>query len=193
MRLAVIGWGSLIWDPGELKLQGRWRKDGPLLPVEFCRLSGGHRLTLALLSGAELQPTCWALSALPNLELALKNLREREKTFPEHIHHLTRNGETVKNTLPEVVQRIGSWLNSHPELDAALWTGLSCNWEVRRKKPFSPADAVEYLKELCQASVSAAAEEYVRKAPKAIQTETRRLIELELGWTATELPAELFE
>ncbi len=35
MRIAVIGWGSLMWFPGQLGIKNWWHSDGPKLPIEF--------------------------------------------------------------------------------------------------------------------------------------------------------------
>jgi 1-acyl-sn-glycerol-3-phosphate acyltransferase len=48
MRIAVLGWGSLIWSPGNLKIDREWHEDGPFLPIEFARVSQDGRLTLVL-------------------------------------------------------------------------------------------------------------------------------------------------
>ena len=37
--IAVVGWGSLIWDPRQLPVRSSWQPDGPELPVEFAYLS----------------------------------------------------------------------------------------------------------------------------------------------------------
>jgi hypothetical protein len=67
MRIAVIGWGSLIWDPRELDRQGRWHTCGPRLPIEFARISKDVRLTLVIVKGADLQQTYWVRSGLDTL------------------------------------------------------------------------------------------------------------------------------
>ena len=40
-RIALLGWGSLLWDEDEEfdDLHGRWRYDGPALKLEFSRIS----------------------------------------------------------------------------------------------------------------------------------------------------------
>ena len=61
MKIAILGWGSLIWSRRELKIdlkKGKrgWYKRGPFLPIEFARISeakhGGlymyERLTLVI-------------------------------------------------------------------------------------------------------------------------------------------------
>lgn len=48
MRIVIPGWGSLIWNPGNLAMTGEWQPDGPMLPVEFARVSTDGRLTLVI-------------------------------------------------------------------------------------------------------------------------------------------------
>jgi hypothetical protein len=51
MKIAVLGWGSLIWQPRELRISlPIWKTDGPELPVEFARVSMDGRLTLVPVS-----------------------------------------------------------------------------------------------------------------------------------------------
>jgi hypothetical protein len=48
MKIAVLAWGSLIWDRRDLQIVGDFEANGPVLPLEFCRISGGGRLTLVV-------------------------------------------------------------------------------------------------------------------------------------------------
>ena len=48
VKSAVLAWGSLVWDPGGLQTAGKFAANGPLLPIEFCRVSDDGRLTLAI-------------------------------------------------------------------------------------------------------------------------------------------------
>ena len=40
MKIAILAWGSLIWQPKELAYNKTfgWQKDGPILPIEFARI-----------------------------------------------------------------------------------------------------------------------------------------------------------
>ena len=48
VKSVVLAWGSLVWDPGKLQTVGKFTANGPLLPIEFCRVSDDGRLTLAI-------------------------------------------------------------------------------------------------------------------------------------------------
>ncbi|MDU1189996.1 MAG: hypothetical protein E6990_18890 [Enterobacter sp.] len=52
MKIACLGWGSLIWKSGALPVAGEWQTDGPSLPVEFCRVSDGGELATAICMNA---------------------------------------------------------------------------------------------------------------------------------------------
>ncbi|MDP3531967.1 MAG: hypothetical protein Q8S31_01595 [Alphaproteobacteria bacterium] len=47
-NVAVLGWGSLIWNPGDLSVYGQFVSGGPTLPVSFTRISQDGRLTLVV-------------------------------------------------------------------------------------------------------------------------------------------------
>src|SRR6266568_4839894 len=79
--IACIGWGSLIWDMRNLDVNGNWRADGPLLPVEFARQSSNGRITLVLVEGAASVPTLWSAFNTRDLARARESLRQREGVF----------------------------------------------------------------------------------------------------------------
>jgi hypothetical protein len=204
MEIAVIGWGSLIWCPGCLRIRSRWCSDGPKLPIEFARISGDGRLTLVIHAGSPEQPTpeqqtYWALSEYENMKAARKNLKSREGTAFEHIHSLTASGQCLGTVDSEICARIRDWLAAHKNLHAAVWTGLPSNWD---KKPvggeFSVEGAVQYLTELERARDEAKvaydrAFEYLTNAPSQIQTPVRNIMRKERGWDDAPLARVLFE
>lgn len=188
MKIAVIGWGSLIWNPRSLVMSGRWRKDGPMLPVEFARRSGKGRLTLVTHEASEAQRTYWVLSGLTVLDEARENLREREGTpHMADVHWATRTVLHASNDI--IAGRVQSWLSEHAELEAAIWAGLKAT--VDREDVV--AKAVEYLMSLMpHGEAYKNAHEYVVKAPFQIQTRVRKEMQAR-GWTDVALPDELFE
>jgi len=191
MQIAYIGWGSLIWSPGSLKLKTRWYRDGPLLPVEFARISAGERLTLVLHSGSSNQPALWAVANSNALIDARDDLRQREgTTYSSSIHHGTVAGQFSSGVSADTKVSISEWLQVHPRIDACVWTGLASNWRKVRKRDFSVDDALQYLRELPD---PVRAREYVQNAPSQIQTEVRAAIRTQLDWYDADLPSELFE
>ncbi len=182
MRIAVIAWGSLIWNPGNLQITGPWRNNGPLLPVEFARISRDGRVTLVIFEGAQPQRTYWARSSFDNIQACRNNLAKREGTCPDYIHGLDVNGQLYGKPSPIAVKAVKTWLEAHThELDAAVWTGLPSNWEEKRGRPFSPEDVVQYLRDLDNERRQRA-REYFQKAPQQIQTAVRQRIAQCFGW-----------
>lgn len=92
MKIIILGWGSLIWCPGGLRIKTRWHGDGPSLPIEFARISQDDRLTLVIQPGSAGQSTYWAVSEFTDLKEARQNLKTREKTKSSDIHHVLRDG-----------------------------------------------------------------------------------------------------
>ena len=177
--IAVLGWGSLVWQPrndhGEILLDGGWHADGPLLPVEFARISSDGRLTLILLPGyPHRSPVMWARSACDDLGAARANLARRETSAPlASAHAVTSAGEVFGDPDPEVVGAVSEWLGD-AALDAVAWTGLGPGkrWGG---VGFTPEGAVAHLLGLT-GEQRARAEEYVLRAPPQIDTPVRRLL-----------------
>jgi hypothetical protein len=194
MKIAVIGWGSLIWDARNLRIASLWHKDGPKLPIEFARISSGPRLTLVIYRPYLLTQyavtTYWSLSAIGDRDDAIRNLKDREGNPKCPVHYLERGGQS---DCPDADIRacVGDWIDAHGELDAAIWTGLESNWTG----PLDEAEVVNYLRELGRTNMTASsrAEEYIRKTPAQIRTPYRRVIEAKLGWRPLVLPETFFE
>jgi hypothetical protein len=180
-RIAILGWGSLIYCPRSLVLERDWQPDGPWLPIEFARISRGPRLTLVIMPGRKLIRTYWALSGLRLLEAAIRNLAAREGTDRRNIGYLRGDGAYV-GRFPQYRGRLLRWLRSVGS-EAVIWTDLESNFELKAEKPFSLSNAVEYLKDLT-GKEGEEAEKYVRRAPAQTDTPLRRRLRKEFGWTA---------
>ncbi|WP_057460785.1 hypothetical protein [Pseudovibrio sp. POLY-S9] len=181
MKIAIIAWGSLLWDPRTLKLANEFSPSGPTLPIEFSRVSGrdGSPLRLTLVLDEEHGTPCCthvAESSYRSLNLAKENLR-----FREGMHHVNGVGYVIKQSEdtsfraqerhPEAVAIIRAWL-ADSDYDAVIWTALASNFDERTGEPFSEKAALEFLSQQQQEHLAASLE-YIRKAPAAISTPVR--------------------
>lgn len=179
MSIAVLAWGSLVWNRGDLAIATAFQANGPLLSIEFSRVSGNGRLTLVIdeENGASCR-TCMAVSALPSLKAAIENLRLREGMpsvkgvgFIDRLTNL-RSAKAIERH-PDAVEAIDAWAAANG-YDAAIWTALASNFHEPDKaaEPFSVEAAIRYLEAL-DAPKLAAALDYIRSAPPEVQTPVR--------------------
>lgn len=186
MKIAILGWGSLLWQPKDLQFDTKigWSENGPMLPIEFARISKDGRLTLVIvkdLKDANKVKTYFAISNYETLEEAVLNLAVREGCGREQIGSYDKSKKTFSKEA-FFDKNIPEWINN-TNIDAVIWTNLGEKWEVKNEngEVFKIVDRVDYLKKL-KNNKSALAEEYIRRAPTQIKTHYRGLIEKELNW-----------
>jgi hypothetical protein len=180
MKIAILGWGSLLWDPRELQLATPFALAGPNLPIEFCRISKNHRLTLIIDEDyGTLCQTYAAASGFDNLDAAIENLAKREgMTRSADVGFVVAAGQERSRLAaerhPHAVETIADWA-LHAGYDAAIWTALDSHFERETGEPFSVNAAMRFLEALEQndAPAFALALEYIRRAPAATQTPVR--------------------
>ena len=180
MKIACLGWGSLIWDPRELNIKRKWFEDGPVLPIEFLRVSKDGRLTLVVDTDdkkSQQVRVLWALMNAKNKNEAIKFLRNREGTSTENIHFVEKENNDSNDKIKSEIQK---WLKEK-NIDIAIWTGLSWNENCFEGERPNKNQVVEYLAEL-EGPERQYAEQYIRNTPKQIDTPYRRTIEKKLGW-----------
>lgn len=182
MKIAVLGWGSLIWDPQELQIRDEWYVDGPQLPIEFARISHDGRLTLVLLPRANPVTVLWAFMTIKNLDEAIENLRDRENTSVNNIGFVITHTSKHKSNIVGIQDGVRSWASAK-DIDAVIWTDLPSKFENIEGQPLNIENIISYLNSLHDQE-KLLAEQYIRKAPVQIRTEFRTCIEEELGWTA---------
>lgn len=173
MKIAIIGWGSLIWNPRDLPCLEKpddWQKDGPRLRIEFTRVSRDSRLTLVIdpICGLELT-TLYATSTRTRLEDAIADLRQREGTVWKHIGYVSAHANSGHDQ--NVCDLVYAWLKI-AKYDGAVWTALPANYEEQLNAKFSVEHATRYLTNLPEV-VRHEALDYVRRAPKQIDTPLR--------------------
>jgi hypothetical protein len=187
MKIAILGWGSLIWQPKELAYNKTfgWQKDGPILPIEFARISKDGRLTLVITENGTKVPVLFTLSNYHNLEEAVLNLAVREGSGRNSIGSYCKNKDTFSSKF-RFEDELKNWIKN-TGFDAVIWTNLGENWNIKNEKgdiirQIEPERRIEYLKEL-KGNTSAIAEEYIRRTPIEINTDFRKEIETTLNWT----------
>lgn len=177
MRIACIGWGSVVWRPGVLHCTGAWQRGGPSLPLEFARTSQDGRLTLVLLEGAPSVPTRFVELSYATGEQAQEALAGREGSGVESIGLWPGPGPKY----PVGAETIAAW-GAGSGFDAVVWTALRPKFRgVFGLVPEGAEDVLSYLRELDD-ETSARAREYVCNAPEEVRTPYRAIIEAELGW-----------
>jgi hypothetical protein len=181
VKCAVLAWGSLVWDPRELKTAAKFAPNGPLLPIEFCRVSKDGRLTLAIdETFGDVCTTYSAPSAFADRDAAIENLRKREGTIASEIGFVEpasgRQSDVAMERHPQAVATIAAWAEASG-YDAAIWTALESNFDDwdSAGEPFSVTAAIRYLEALKKkdAEAFARALEYIRKAPAEVETPVR--------------------
>jgi hypothetical protein len=186
MKIAILVWGSLLWEQGDLKLATGWVLGGLALPLEFSRVSRTRDGALTLVidpdNGAEI-PTRFAESSLHNLEEAIYSLARREGTSRENIGYVDcRSGQSRSRLPPTASSTIRDWAEKH-NFDAVIWTDLRSNFDDVDKAKFSDVkepnmkftvdNAQKYLHGL-KAPGDDKAREYIKNAPPEVETPLRK-------------------
>jgi hypothetical protein len=179
LKIACLGWGSLIWDPRALPIRREWFKDGPLAPVEFTRQSSDGRMTLVIDSSARSIRVLWALMLPTDLQDAKEALRDREgitgTDWQSRIGSWKRGEES-----PRDIRDLPKWAEDR-SLDAGLWTALGPKFD-KQERSTSIDEVIAYLRTLV-GTARDHAKEYIERAPRQIDTDFRQKIEAVLGWS----------
>lgn len=193
MGIAIIGWGSLIWDIECLgpHIAGDWRRTGgPRLPLEFSRISPKRRLSLVLALDPEHGrplPSSYVLSARTSLDAAIDDLAARERAPRRCIGFLDRRNGEALSRLPEIPALVEAWA-APLGLDAALWTDLDTNFAAETGVPFSLDAGYDYLTRLSGDGL-AEAKRYIDFAPMEIKTPLRQRLDDDAWWRSLPAPA----
>ena len=186
MRIAILGWGSLIWDIEILAphVTGAWRMSGgPELPMEFSRVSAKRKMGLAVCLDPQdgaLCPTHAIRSTRTQVTQAAVDLAARERAPLDRIGWATATDAFGR--LPQVNDRVMEWCATG-DYDAAIWTDLEPNFHEAPRDPFTVAGAIAYLKTL-QGDQIEEAHRYIQEAPATTMTPLRRALAADPWWTS---------
>lgn len=190
MKIAILGWGSLIWNPQNLNYNKElgWNTEGPYLPIEFSRISSNGRLTLVIEKNAEMLKTLFAISHYEKLDEALLDLAVREGCSKGKIGYCykDKSGVICDPKDFKFQSDIEKWMVTNDDIDAVLWTNLSVKFYDTIGLKLTVENIINYLETLDE-NIKPLAEEYIRKAPKQIDTKMRRAIEERLKWYKIEI------
>lgn len=184
-RVAILGWGSLIWDLDDLAphVAGGWAMSGgPALPLEFSRISPKRRLGLVACidpgRGAPC-PTHAIASARGEAEAAREDLARRERAPLERIgFHCARSGRGAGRAADLVAE----WCAA-TGARGAVWTDLRPNFEAHAGAPFEIARGEAWLQGL-QGESRDEAVRYIENAPRETDTPMRRHLSGRDWWRA---------
>jgi hypothetical protein len=123
LRIAALAWGSLVWTRGDFAIETAFEPNGPLLSIEFSRVSGNGRLTLVI-----------------NLHIREGMLSVKGVGF---IDRLTsqRSAKAIERH-PHTVETIDAWAAANG-YEAVIWTAIASNFREadRGGEPFSVGTA----------------------------------------------------
>jgi hypothetical protein len=181
MKIACLGWGSLIWRPEGLLIQRQWFQDGPYLPIDFLRQSKDGRLTLVIHEPSKVVRTLWALMDTSDLNTAKTSLQIREGIAKDNIDKHIGVLKVADNYDTDMLNEIKEWAVKL-KLDAVIWTSLGPKFKKEDMRVPTIDEALEHLRNL-PARERLNAEEYIRRTPIQIDTIFRQRFEKEFNWT----------
>lgn len=186
MKIAVIGWGSLLWDLDVLagNVTGGWNfGTGPALPLEFSRISPKRKHGLVVIIDPVFGipcPTSYIHSKREDVGDAAMDLAERERAPIERIGYARQEAGERECSVTALDGILTDWLVQE-SLDACVWTDLPANFEEHVGETFSINRAVKYLKSLEPASL-AEAKRYIENAPAETVTPLRTALAANDWW-----------
>ncbi len=182
MKIACLGWGSLIWDPKDLRISSEWYEDGPNLPIEFARESIDGRMTLVLTKEAKESASLWAVLEESDIKTAKANLAKREGIVDKNIRYSIGYWDSYSDEFHGCCsKRISEWA-IRKELDGVVWTNLKYGFRSGRDTLPTINEVIDHFDNL-SSEKKLIAEQYVRKAPVQIRTAFREELENKLGWS----------
>lgn len=190
VSIAVITWGALAWDPGNLPLvcddqehpEDAWQEGGPELPIEFSRVTVDCRLIPVIdpEHGVPV-PTMFARSRRNDLDAAITDLMRREgSTNPKRIGFVdVKENRHRAKLYQQMAEPVKEWAREH-EVDCVIWAELPSNFKDHTGRDFSVDNAVTYLADLPK-DLKEQAKEYMDRNPACVDTPLRARLREE-GW-----------
>ena len=192
MRIAIVGYGSLIWDLDNLAphVTGQWSLGtGPKMPVEFSRISPKRKMGLVLVVDQTLNHQCQTNiieSSRSNLQHTINDLAARERCDAEMIGHLDMNGNGLHG-----FSYVEEWLE-RSSFDGVVWTALPGNYHSHTGRAFSHHNARDYLRTLKRDAL-VEAWRYIEFAPEVTATPFRQFLAEDPFWQSLDFGDQFIE
>ncbi|SDW72466.1 hypothetical protein SAMN05444336_102188 [Albimonas donghaensis] len=174
-RIAILGYGSLIWDLDDLAphVEGPWAMGaGPAFPLEFSRISPKRLMGLVVCVDPDHGTPCPShaiASRRATVAEARADLARRERALEAHVGAWSRDGSVV---VGKIAPAAAAWCAAVGAA-GAVWTELPANFAEIAGRPFDHAAAEAWLIGLEGPSRDEAVR-YIRNAPAATDTALRR-------------------
>ncbi len=184
-RIAVLGWGSLIWDLDTLSdhVTGDWQMTaGPELPMEFSRISPKRKMGLVVCldsNDGEACATHAIQSTRGDIQMAIADLAQRERA-PLHMIGAVFADGLHKGRTPEICDLIATWCDAN-DWDGAVWTDLDPNFQSHTSQVYSIEAGIAYLQTLPPENLEEAYR-YITNAPVHTDTPLRRALARDPWW-----------
>ena len=184
-RIAILGWGSLIWDLEILAphTTGDWLMEhGPSLPMEFSRISPKRKLGLVVCLDPAVGVECTTnviQSAKVDISHTIDDLAARERA-PLDLIGAVHSGGLQKGRMPEVCTAVTEWCEANG-WDGAVWTDLEPNFFDYTQQTFSIDAGSSYLRTLSGENLTEA-HNYIENAPHQTQTPLRTALAQNAWW-----------
>ncbi|MDF2231360.1 hypothetical protein P2H44_02225 [Albimonas sp. CAU 1670] len=184
-RIAIVGYGSLIWDLEILApwVEGPWRMgEGPAMPLEFSRVSPKRRMGLVVCvdpgQGAPC-PSHAIASRRSDVDAARADLAARERAPLARIGWVCLRSGRGEGRIAGGVRDWAAAMG----LAGAVWTELDPNFEDHAGVPFGFEAGEAWLLGLAGADRDEAVR-YIANAPPATDTPFRRRLAERPWWRA---------
>lgn len=183
--IAIIGWGSLIWELENLvpHVQGMWQmRAGPELPLEFSRVSPKRKKALAVCIDPMDGVPCYTsviASKRQTIAEARTDLARRERASDGFIGAFdASSGQSWGR--PQVAFRIANWCRA-TGWRGAVWTDLHPTFTAATGLVFSAQAGADYLRTLDEEGLAEAVR-YIERAPALTNTRLRRHLRDDPWW-----------
>ena len=184
-QIAILGWGSLIWDLEILTphTTGEWLMEhGPRLPMEFSRISPKRKLGLVVCLDPAVGVECTTnviQSAKEDISHTIDDLAARERAPLDLIGAVHADG-LQKGRMPEVCNAVSEWCEANG-WDGAVWTDLEPNFFDYTQQGFTIDAGLMYLRTLSGENLIEA-HNYIESAPHQTRTPLRTALATDPWW-----------